>query len=70
MEHECDGDTNCKWRTRYNHQRVDKGTGELGNKRTTGDHTNYDIVENTEESPGDWRRLVVTNIPVRNHQLT
>ena len=35
----------------------------LGNKRTNGDHPNYSIVEigqNTEKSPGNSRRLAVT----------
>ena len=38
-----------------------------------GDHPNYSIVEisqNTEKSPGDLRRLAVTQTPVENHQLT
>ena len=39
MEHESDGDTNCNWCTRYSHQRIGKGTGGLGNKRTNGDLT-------------------------------
>ena len=37
------------------------------------DHPNYYIIENsqnTEKSPGDLRRLVVTQTPVKNHQLT
>ena len=41
--------------------------------RTSGDHPNYSIVENgqnTEKSPGDLRGLVVTQAPVKNHQLT
>ena len=36
-----------------------KGTGEFGNKRTGGNHTNYYIIEikrNTEKSPGDLKR--------------
>ena len=44
-----------------------------GNKRTSGDHPNYYIIENgqnTEKSPGDLRRLAVTQTPVINHQLT
>ena len=28
------------------------------------------ISQNTEKSPGDLRRLAVTQTPVRNHQLT
>ena len=37
-----------------------------------GDHPNYSIVENgqnTEKSPGDSRRLVVTQTPVKDHHL-
>ena len=48
-------------------------TGGFGNKRTSGDHPNYSIVEfgqNTEKSPGNLRRLVVTQIPLKDHQLT
>ena len=29
MKHESDGDTNCKWCTRYSHQRIDT---RIGNK--------------------------------------
>ena len=29
-----------------------------------------EISQNTEKSPGDLRRLVVTQTPVKNHQLT
>ena len=45
-----------------------KGTGGLGNKRTSGDHLNYCIIEigqNTEKSPGDLKRLVVNQTPVK-----
>ena len=63
MEYESDGDTNCNWCTQYSHQRISTGTGGLGNKRTRGDHPNYSIIKislNTEKSPGDLRRLAVT----------
>ena len=73
MEHESDGDTNCSWCTRYSHQRFGIGIGGLGNKRTSGDHSDYNIVkigQNTEKSPGDLRRFAVTQTPVRNHRLT
>ena len=43
-----------------------------GNKRTSVDHPNYSIVEigqNTEKIPGELKRLAVTQIPVKNHQL-
>ena len=48
------------------------GIGGLGNKRTSGDHSNFSIIEigqNTKKSPGDLRRLAVTLTPVENHQL-
>ena len=32
VEYESDGYTNCNWYSWYNHQRIDKGTGRLGNK--------------------------------------
>ena len=37
-----------------------QGTGELGNKRTSGNHPNDSIIkigQNTEKSPGDLRSL-------------
>ena len=46
---------------------------EIRNRRTSQDHPNYGIVEvaqNTEKSPGDLRRLDVTQTPVKDHQLT
>ena len=67
MVHNCDGDTNCGWCTWNNPQRIGKGTGRLGNKRTSGDHPNYiihKIGQNTEKSAGDLRRLAVTQTPV------
>ena len=36
------------------------------------DHPNYYIIENgqnTEKTPGDLRRLAVTQTPVKGHQL-
>ena len=39
----------------------------------SGNHPNYYITENgqnTEKSPGDFRRLSVSHTPVKNHQLT
>ena len=50
-----------------------KGTRGLGSWRTSGDHPNYNIIENgqnTERSPGDLRRLAVTETPGEDHQLT
>ena len=52
---------------------IGEGAGGLGNKRTIGDHSNYSIAEigyKTEWSPGGLKGLVVTQTPVRNHQLS
>ena len=54
MEHESDGYSNCNWCTWYSHQRIDKETGGLGNKRTSKDQLKYCIIkdgQNTEKSP-------------------
>ena len=48
-------------------------TGGHRNKWTSEDLPNYSIVEicqNTEESPGDLRIFVVTQIPMRNYWIT
>ena len=47
-------------------------TGGLENWRTSGNYPNYCIIENsqnTEQSPGDLRKLAVTQTPVKDHQL-
>ena len=47
-------------------------TGGQINKRASVDHPAYSIVgidQNTEKSPGDLRKLALTQTPVRNHQL-
>ena len=52
---------------------IGKGTEKLRNQRTSGDYPNYSIIkidQNIEESPGDLRRLAVTQTSVKNHQLT
>ena len=52
---------------------VTKGTRGLGSWRTSGDHPNDSIIEsgqNIEKSPGDLRRVAVTQTPVKNHQVT
>ena len=54
MEHEGDNYSNCDWCFWYSHQRIIKGTGELGGWRTSRNHPNYSIIENdqnTEKSP-------------------
>ncbi len=50
-----------------------KGPGGLGSQRTGRDYPNDSIAEddqNTEASPGDLRRLAVTQTLVKNHRLT
>ena len=71
MEYESNGDINCNWGAYY--QRFVRGTGGPGNKRTSGDHPNYNIIkmdQNTEKSPGDLGRLAVTQTPGKDHQLS
>ena len=62
VEHESDDYTNCNWCSWYSHQRISTRTEGLGNKKMSRDHPNCSIIEirqNTEESPGDLRRLAV-----------
>ena len=53
-------------------KRIIKGTGGLGSWRTSGDHPNDSIIENgqsTEKSPGNLRRLAVTQTSMKDNQL-
>ena len=73
MELENDSDINCNWCAVYSQRKIGTGTGGLGNKRTSVDHSNYSIIKigpNTEKRPGDLKRLAITLAPMRNHQLT
>ena len=70
MEHESDGDTNCNWLARNSHQRIGIRTEEIENKRMSGEHPNYSIVENTRKNSGDLWRHAVSQTPLENHQLT
>ena len=72
MEHIGDSDTNSNWCTWNNPQRIDKGTGRLENKRTSGDCPDYSIFkigQNTEKSSKDLK-LAVIQTPVKNHRLS
>ena len=54
-------------------ERIIKGTGGFRSKRMGGDPPNYCIIEmgqNTEKSPGDLRRLVVSQTLVKDHYVT
>ena len=47
-------------------------TRRIGNKRTNREHPSYSIakiVHNTEKSPGDMRRIPLTQTLVEDHQL-
>ena len=71
MEHEGDDYTNRDWCFRYSNKRIIKRTGGLGSKKTSGDHPNYSIIENgqnTEKSPGDLRKLAVNQTQMKDHQ--
>ena len=73
MEHESDVYTNFNWYSLYSHRRIIRGTGGLGNERTSGDHPNYyisEISQNTVKSPGDLRKLGVTQTSVKYLQQT
>ena len=69
MEHKSDGYTNCIGCCWYSHQMIGKRTRGVENKGTSRENPNYSIAEigqNTEKSPGDLERLVVTQISVKN----
>ena len=73
VEHEIDDYSNFIWCSWYSYQIIGTRTGGLGNNRTGGDHPNYNIVEigqNTEKSPEDLRRLVITQTRLENHLQT
>ena len=73
VEHESDVHTNYNVYSWYSHQRINKWTGGLGNKRTSRNHSKYCIIkigQNTEKSHGDLRRLPIHQTPMKNHQLT
>ena len=67
VEHESKSDMNSSWYVWNYSQRQGKKDEKIGNHNR--DHLNYCIVENTEKSPGDLRRLDVTQTSVKDHQL-
>ena len=73
MEHEGDNYANWDWCFWHGNYRIIKGPGGFGSWLPSEDHPNNSIIENglyTEKSPGDLRRLAVTQSPVTAHQLT
>ena len=72
IEHEGDNYTNRDWCFWSSNQRIIKGTGKLGGRRTSGDYPDDSIIENdqnTEKIHSDLRRLAVSQTPVKDHQL-
>ena len=72
MEHEGDSDTSCNWCTWHNPRRIGKETGRLGKKRKNNrlDFRIIKVGQITEKIIGNLRRLAVTQIPVKNYELT
>ena len=49
------------------------GTRRLGNKRISRDHSDDSVIkisQNTEKSPGNLRKLIVSQASVKSNQLT
>ena len=72
MEHEGDSDSNCNWRTWNNPKGLMKGLEDLkirGQVETIQTKALLRSGQNTEKSPGDWKRIAVTQTLMRNHQL-
>ena len=71
MAHEGDSYTSCDWCLWHGNKRIIKGPGRFRSWRPIGDHQNNSIIENgqnSEKSPGDLRRLAVTQTQVKDHQ--
>ena len=73
MEHGGDGDTDCIWCTWNDPQLLGNEAGRVGNRWTSRDYPIHCIAKNvqdTEKSPGNLRRLVITQTPLKDNQLT
>ena len=64
VEHVGDGDINCNWRAWNGPQRPGGGgwQEELGSKSEQRLSSIVEIVQNTEKSPGDSRKLIITQM--------
>ena len=72
IQHESGGDTSCNRCARNSQQRIGKWSGRIVDKMMSGDHLDYrsfKICQNTKKSPGDLWRPVVTQTPMKDHQL-
>ena len=65
MEREGDNYTNRDWCFWSSHQKIIKGTGGVGNKRTSGDHPNYYIIENGQNTD-TWGDLLSLRLQWKN----
>ena len=73
MKHEGGCETNCSCCVRNNPQGLRKWAGMVENQKISRDHSNNSIVkigQNTQKSPGDLRRFVVSQNPIKDHLLT
>ena len=71
MEHERDDYINCDWCFWHSKYRIIKRPRGLGSWRTSEDHSNESIIENSQntgKSPGDLRRLAVKQTAGKTHQ--
>ena len=55
-----DSDTNYSWCVRNNLQRIDNGTGRLGNKRTSKNHPNCNIINRIQRVFETWGDLCLS----------
>ena len=62
MEYEGDSDSSCGQCTRDNPERIGKGIVRQGKKRKTRGYNIIKISRDTQESPGDLRRLLAINL--------
>ena len=72
MDHEGDGGISCNRFTWNDFKMIGKGTGKIGNQKTSRNHPSYSFVkisQNIEKSPGDLRRIAVSQTPVKDHEL-
>ena len=67
LARESDIYTNCNWCAWCSHQRIDKGTGGLGNKRMSGNHLTTALLRSARILR---RVLAVTQTPVKDHRQT
>ena len=68
-----ESDTNYKWSDRNRLKKLIKEIVRVRNRKRCRGHLNYSMTkidQNTEESPGDLRRLPVTQIPMKDYLQT